>query len=244
MISDNKQLIPVDSRELIVRSLNWCASITEIRINDEPEYIKACETTRQVKTLLRDIDDDLHKNTDPIAVTLDEIRNHYRPVVKALTNLKDNLLGSTSTYEKDQARKRLEAQRAADEKVKKDREDLQKLADKENKKAEKAEAAGDIEKAEDHRTQAITISQIAATAQASPPPPPPPKIEGKTNRDHWEGRVINPRAFIEYCLQNDELQYIKIDQSALNKLAVIVKDQKKIPGVVFENNPVQSYRRK
>jgi len=241
--NDNQQLIPVESRDLIRQSMEWCTSITEIRIGDEQEYVKACETTRKVQGLLRDIDEDRRKNVDPINATLKEIHAQYRPVVDALENLKTHLRISTSNYERDQERKRQEAQRAADEKAKKDRDDLARLAAKENKKAEKAEAAGNLTGAEDHRDQAKTFSQLATSVEAPPPPPPPPRIEGKTTRDKWEARVIDPRSFIKWCLTEDKLHFLDIDISALNKIAGATKGRDKIPGVLFENNPVPVYRR-
>ena len=62
----------------------------------------------------------------------------------------------------------------------------------------------------------------------------PKKTEGVSTRDNWKMRIINPALIPrEYLMPNEKV---------LNQIAKAMKNQGRIPGVEFYNEPISSVR--
>jgi len=69
------------------------------------------------------------------------------------------------------------------------------------------------------------------------------KPKGYHTRDKWEGDVIDlSKAIVAIAARPEFHSLLKIDQSALNRLAAATKGQAEIAGIEFVNRPVSVAR--
>ena len=100
------------------------------------------------------------------------------------------------------------------------------------------------EAARQHATQARILEEQGQTAAAeavrqapapvvfTPPPPPAPRVQGVGFRDQWSAHVTDLRKLVEAVARGDQaLDLLQPNQTALNKLAVALKDHLNVPGV-------------
>lgn len=87
--------------------------------------------------------------------------------------------------------------------------------------------------------------------------PSTPKIEGNSKRPNWSGKVVNMEELIldiaagiqkkrkgESNMGHAPITFVEPGQTAINQMAKSSQDNVKIPGIIFENNPVRSSRSK
>ena len=88
------------------------------------------------------------------------------------------------------------------------------------------EAQGKPEAAQAALTAPVTMPVFTPPVQAVP------KAEGVSFRDQWKARVVDPVALIKAVANGEAPANLVIaDQQALNKLAVALKGEMRVPGV-------------
>lgn len=216
----SKELIPVESQQLIVETLNFCKSIAEITINNTPEYEKANEFTKIVQDYLKKLDNNRKKQVNPFNNTVKEINNAYKEPQNALNNLKTRLRKAVSDYNMKLEEEKREKQRIADEAAEKERKRLLKESEKEGQ--------------EDLKEVAEKITAPVVKVEE------PPKVEGMHFRRYWTAEIVDKKAFVQWCLSNGELQYIQIDTRALDKVAQGTEGKIEFSGIKinFRKEPV------
>jgi len=65
-----------------------------------------------------------------------------------------------------------------------------------------------------------------------------PKMTGVSTVTSWQGNVNDKKSFIKWCLDNDQLHLLDVNQSALNTLVRSTNGTLPIPGVGFTSNDV------
>jgi hypothetical protein len=117
----------------------------------------------------------------------------------------------------EQDRLRVEQQRIAEEEA---RQEAERLAIED---AIELEAAGDIAAAE-----AVLANPTPVVPRYVAPPVVPTnitRVAGAAARTTWKARVVNPNLVPR--------EYLIVDESALNKIAGVMKERAKVPGVEF-----------
>ena len=219
-MADSKELIPVESQQLITETLNFCKDIAEITINNAQEYVNASEFTKKVQIYLKNLDNDRKKLVKPYNDTVKDVNNAYKEPLDALKNIRIRLRNATKGYDKKLEDDKREKQRIADETAEKERQRLLKESKKEGQE--------DLEKvAEKITTPVVKVEEI-------------PKIEGRHFKRYWTAEVIDKKAFVQWCIANGELQYVEIDTRALDKIAQATEGKVEFPGIKinFRKEPI------
>lgn len=126
-----------------------------------------------------------------------------------------------------EARRKADEARQAAEKETNEKNRL-KLLQEAAKAETKANTAA--ERADDKAAQAATIVETTISVQSAAP-----KVEGVTFRKTWIGRVVNEDAFWEFVFANKRRDLVEgPNLKVIDALAKAMKQEAKIPGVVFE----------
>lgn len=129
-------------------------------------------------------------------------------------------------YQKEQDRIREEAERERrrlEEEAARKAEEARRLVEEANRKEELDEDDVSILLLAEAESQ-------AAVAQVVPPPPPPAKVAGISKTTIWKARVVDDKVVPVSVMG---IMIRPIDQTALNKLAMLSKGESQIPGVEF-----------
>ncbi len=79
---------------------------------------------------------------------------------------------------------------------------------------------------------AEAVRQAPAPVVITPPPVPVPRVQGVGFRDQWSAHVTDLRLLVEAIAKGEQpLELVQANQTALNKLAVAMKDHLNVPGV-------------
>ncbi|GAH49193.1 unnamed protein product, partial [marine sediment metagenome] len=94
MTNENKELIPIQSKELVKEALDFCGSITEIVITTQDEYVKSCEITKEVTEYSKDVDKERKELLEPLKKQKAIINDYFNGVLKPIENLREKLRNS------------------------------------------------------------------------------------------------------------------------------------------------------
>ena len=175
------------------------------------------------------IENEIHTAFDPICdaafkahkEAVSQRKKYLDPIESGRTILKPKMF----SYQQEQERIRQEAQRKAEEETRKQAEEIALQA------AVEAEAAGNKELAEAIINEPVKAAPVSI-----------PKIVPKvatTFRTQWYAEVVDfKKLVIEIAAGRQPITLIEPNMSALNKIAVALKDSMHIPGVVAKSKPV------
>jgi hypothetical protein len=144
----------------------------------------------------------------------------YKEPLDALKNIRLRLRDATKGYDKKLEDEANEKQRVIDEAAEKERQRLLKESEKEGQ--------------DDLKQVAETITAPVVKVEETP------KIEGKSYRRYWTVEVVDTSAFVAWCLKSHELQHLKIDTRALDKIAQATEGKVEFPGIKinFRKEPI------
>jgi hypothetical protein len=242
MTNQSKELIPIQSKELVKEAHEFCNSITKIVIITEDEYVNNCELTKKVTEYSKKIEKERKTILQPLNDTVKAINNYFKVGQNPLSNLRDKLRKSLSVYTAEQERKRLEAQRKANAEAEKERLRLAAQAKRDNEKALKAAKEGKAKKAEAFQERSAIRQNMAEKVVAVEIPKEVPKVEGISYRTDWSAKVVDRKKFFEYCIQHNKFEYLEINTYLLNKHAKEFKNTIELPGIEFCSTKTQITR--
>ncbi|MBA7470152.1 hypothetical protein ES707_05430 [subsurface metagenome] len=242
MTNDSKELIPIQSKELVKEALDFCQSIAEIVIMTEDEYVNNCEVTKKVTNYSKDIDKKRKELLEPLKKQKAIINDYFNGVLNPIENLREKLRNSLTDYTEKQKQKRLEVKRRADAEAEKERQRLAAQAKRDKEKARKAAEEGKTKKAEAFQERSAVRQEMAEKVKPVEIPKEVPKVAGISYRTDWSAKVVDIEKFIAYCLQYKKFEYLEINMSLLNKHATDFKDTIKLPGIEFCSTQVQVTR--
>ncbi len=198
---------------------SWVCWAQELVIESEAGRVAAYERLKKLRELKKLVAEHYWPIKEATNRAHKQACADERRTQAPLNQAEQIVLGKISAFEKAQEAERLRLQAAEEERARKEQEKL--LA-----RAEKAEAAGKLEKAEVLREEAaMVVAPSVEPANAT-------KIEGVSKRTTWKARVVNedlvPR------------EYLVVNQAALDAVARSTKGKARIPGVEFysESKPV------
>ena len=202
----------------VVLKANW------IKVTSPAQYEEAADFLKEIKTAQKKVD----------LEAFDPLRESKRGIEKLWSKFKINLSDPLNYAEITIKNKMLVFQRAEDEKrlaeqrrlqaesgerARKERERLQKRAEK-LKTPELKEQA--LQEAEEVEVPVVTVQSEV------------PEVKGISYRKDWKAEVTDKPEFVKAALKNTTLMsFIHIDMVQMNKLATMTKGQISYPGIRF-----------
>ena len=197
------------------------------------QTIMIYDQTKQLE--IKDNDDYLYAGTlgKSLADLTKTIVAHYAPLKKAAhaahkaittqetadlkqpTEAKLLLKKAMMVFENAQEKIRLEAERVANEQLRKQEEERL--------------AALPVE--EGHGESSTPFEEFVPEVKIAPS-----FVATGHTRDNWKGEVVEFTTFVEACLKSGRMEFLSVNQPALNKYAASMKDNAKIDGVSFRND--------
>jgi len=207
----------VSSTEIILRDVEAAAVLT---IASNEDYQQAALMLREIKSRAKDLEDERKRILRPLDESRARIMALFRPgqdnLARAEAILKAGILG----WSQEQERRRREAEALAAELARKEAEKLQARADK-------ALAAGHIEKAAALEGAAGNVTPAVVASS--------PKAHGTSTREVWKAEVVDKVAFIQAVAAGTfaglDAQALDVNMVFLNGAARLMKDGLNWPGV-------------
>jgi len=194
-----------------------------IIITNGDQYARAGNELVSIKKWLKDLEVERKKITDPIQKAKDAVMAFFNTPKENATKAV-SIIG-TAMQEYDD---RMEAL------VKAENAKYQAIADKRAKeleeRAKKAAEAGNAEKAEKLRQEALLKAQVVPQVTVEKI-----KVAGMTEKTNYFGEVIekDKLLFIQWCIKSENLHYITFSEKELKSTATSAKGTREIPGVRF-----------
>ena len=209
--------IPEEGAQLITRATSFPVDVQGVRINTPEEAQAAVDQTREIKVLAGQIEEYRKSLTKPLDDEKKAIMDTFRPATEFLAKCEVVLKGSITTFNQEQARiavaaekERQRLQQIELERQAKEQTDAEALL----VKAEEAALAGDSAAAE-----ALEAQAVAVQAQAAPiavyVPPVATKPRGASSRTIWKCKVVDPSKL--------DRAYLMPNQVVLDALAATAK---------------------
>ncbi len=190
----------------------------DFEIATPEQSITAAEHLRDIKALAKEVENTRKEMTVPINQGLRKINDFFRSPKEWLADAETFLKTKILKYQQDQELIAQEAQRKADEKVRKKKERLE-------ARAAAARIAGQEAKAD-------KLEVDAKIAHAPVISSPAPKLKGVQTRTIWKANVTDKLELVKYVAENPSMiGLLKVDQLKLNGQARLMKEDFNIPGV-------------
>lgn len=190
-------------------------------IRNQDEYGGAVIQLKAVKAKAKELEESRVSMTKPLDTSKKTIMDFFRKPLQFLTDAETSIKRAMLTFDNEQARIRREQEAKAQEAARKEQDRLDKLAEK---KAEKAEAKGNTEKAEEIRAS-VPVVPVPIMAAA-------PKVQGISTRTTWGGKVTDKMALIKAVAAGQApASLLDVNMPALNQMARALKGEMNFPGV-------------
>lgn len=218
----------------------------DFKVTTTAEYSTAAEQLKQIKALASKLNDERLEMTRPLDTTKKLIMDRFREPLAFLDDAEKAIKNAIGTYETEQRRLRLEAEKAAAEAARKERERMEAEAakveqaarekrEREEEKARALEAKGRAAEAEAKRKAAeeaeaarLREAEAKRAAAASMPTAPvvhfeQPKVAGVSSRQVWKFEIVDPELLPR--------KFLVPDEKAIGDVVRSLGDKADIPGV-------------
>lgn len=206
---DSEVALTPKAGELAEKAVRLLADAESLTISTTEEYRFAGSLIPHIGTLLAAFRSERMNQTRPLDAAKKAIMDRYASAQEPAENAERIIKKAMLKFRREEEARVREEQRIAEEKAEKERQRLEKLADR-------AEDRGDIEKAQAFEQRAATVVAPVAVSDA-------PKVEGTAIRKVWKFEVedasLLPRNFLIP------------DESAIGAVVRALKDRHNIPGV-------------
>jgi len=229
-MSEQITVQPIDVEE-VENSASDVVALSErssdLIIENQEQYESASEFLKQVKSRIKELDNERKSITKPLDEAKKRVMDLFRKPLDLLDKAEKKIKSVMIAYTNEQERKAREEE-----------ERLRKLAEKQaeeerkrlEKRIERAENSGKEDKAEQLREEQENIQPINVPTVA----PNIEKPKGTSFRYKYTAKVVDFNS-----LPNE---YKLPDQSKLNKVAQATEGKIEIPGVVIESEKILSQR--
>jgi DNA repair exonuclease SbcCD ATPase subunit len=253
---ETKDLIPSSVRNLVEKDLKAFIEGAKIqKIENDMQLQNVVDLTKSIKDLYKTIEAHRDNLVRPKNDEVKEINAYFKLAQTRLDALEKNCKSVVMEYQREQEQKRIEAQRKADEAARKERERIElearairKKEEDERSKAEEARrkaerAKSDAERirfekeAEKAEYKADTLGQKAETKQSiaetviAPIVQTVTKANGFSSVKKYRGEIKDLKAFVKYCLESDQMNFVMIDTAALDRVIQATKGAMRFPGI-------------
>lgn len=193
------------------------ASYAVIKTGDAFEA--AALDLQSIKTAQKALEEKRKKVTVPLNAVVKAVNELFGAPAAALEKAEKVIKTAMTSYQLLEEKKRRDAQAAAEEAARKERERLE-------AQAIKAADKGQVEKAAALQATAAAIPQTVEIASAAP------KVSGIAMRGTWKATVKDKAAFVKFVAENPMwMNLLDVNEQALNGLARSQKSALQLPGV-------------
>jgi hypothetical protein len=183
------------------------------RVATPAEYESGAQDLRRVKAAQKRIEDLRTAFVKPLNDHVKRINEFFRAPAARLADAEGKIKRGLLAFQQEEDRRRRDEQRRLEEEARKERERLA-------KQAEKAAAAGKVEKAETLEARAAQV--VAPVLQTETP-----KVAGVSTRSVWKFEIVDPELVPRV--------YLVPDEAKIRRVAQALKGDANIPGVrVYE----------
>lgn len=224
----SKEVMPLSEQALI------------IRVQDQPTLTKANDfflVIRQMRKKIGDVFDPIIEAAKEAKrkadLTRAEAVRQKEKIEEPLLRAEAYLNGQITDYKREQDRIREEEQEKLRQKaIKEEMERRKKEEDLRMKQAAALEKAGAKEEAEALVQETIEAQEEPIQVYVPPPSTPKVELDGMATVTTWHAEVVNPRLlFLAIGKGECPLAYGDPNMPALNKQAISLKEEMRIPGV-------------
>jgi len=201
-------ITPKLSKETSDLVLKIDAYETNIIITNNIDYERVGDELKQIKSIFNALDTKRKKATMPIDNAKKEIMNWFRRPLERLETAESKRKRAMLTYQQEQERKRREEEARLQEKARKEAERLA-------ARAEKAEANGNIEKAETLRQEAQEKEMLTPVVAS-----PVEKVAGISTKKVWKFEIVNEDLIPREYMIADEARIGKVVRATAGTLTI------------------------
>jgi len=217
-----------DIQQKMALLIDSYSNLDEFSVDSQVDFDYAGEQLVSLKGQVKLVTAAKEEITKPLNAEKTRVIAEYKPFLEECTKIESQLKNLMGIYQQEQHRIIREKEAIEAEKARKKQAKLM-------ERAQKAADKGHDEKAEELESQALS-TQAAHIPDA-------PKTEGVSGREVWTAEVTNKKDFVIAAATNPALlQCLDINQSNLNRLAVMMKEEFDFPGAKAESKTSFSVR--
>ena len=252
-------LVPADLQKKVedeIKLIVFGAS-NIVAIETNPQYENAVALRNAIKKTAKDFEDERDSLVRPKNEEVKKINTWFKRPAERLAELDSQIKKLIMAYQTMIEQRRIEAQKAADELARKEREKIEAAAKAQREREEAArraeeeanaraaaaenekdraralaEAQKAKEKAEAASAKAAMKETIAETVVAVKIEPEISKLKGASKFVTYSATVGDKLSAIKYCIESGKLHLVELDIKTLNKMVVAEKENFSFPGVL------------
>lgn len=210
--------VPAETRNEIATLADLAMQSSSLVIATQPQYQSAADLLADIKQRGKALEEKRKAITSPLDAAKKAAMDMFRPAVDAIAEFEKAVKGKMAGFVREQDRLRREEEARAAEAARKQQEKLMAQADK-------AAAAGKLEKAE-------ALEMQAASTVAVTPAVETPVASGAHARRVWKARLTNKMELIKAVAEgNASPELLDYNESVGNGLAKALKSGMNVPGV-------------
>lgn len=214
--------VPKQAVELSGQAETMLTVAKDFTIATAAEYSDAATQLKDIKAKAKELEDTRKGITGPMDEAKKRVMDFFRRPLQCLVDAEKTIKDGMIAFDKEQDRLRKAEEARLAEEARKEQERLDKTAEK---KAEKAEAKGNEEKAAEIRNgvPVVTAPVLADTK---------PKVTGITRRSTWSGEVVDKMELIKAVAEGRApATLLDVNTTVLNQMARALKSEMAYPGV-------------
>ena len=217
-----------DIQQKMALLLDSYSNLDEFSVDSQADFDYAGEQLVSLKGQVKLVTAAKEEITKPLNAEKTRVIAEYKPFLEECSKIEGQLKNLMGEYQRELDRVRREQEAIEAEKARKKQAKLM-------ERAQKAADKGHDEKAEELESQALSTQATNI--------PDAPKTNGVSSREVWTAEVINKKDFVIAAANNPALlQCLDINQSNLNRLAVMMKEEFNFPGAKAESKISLSVR--
>lgn len=213
---------PVDLGQGISKLEAWARSLI---VETPAQYIETVETLKRLKSMRQKVVEFFLPSKTKAHETHKEIVKNEKTFTDRLDSVERLAKPALVGYDRREEDKRMAEQRRlqqeADARARKERERLDKLA-------EKAQARGDVEKAQDFLDRSETVAAPVVEVASKVP-----EVSGVANRKTWKAEIIDLNAFMIFVHKNMRDDLVTPNEKVLDQYAKAMRERAVMAGVRF-----------
>ena len=200
--------ITPETQAIVDKSENFALEIQTFKVIDQEDYSTAGNYLRDIKGATKQLNDLRKSMTAPLDESKKRIMEFFRKPLDILSKAEGALKCGMLTYQQEQERKRREEEARLQEKARKEAERLA-------ARAEKAEANGNIEKAETLRQEAQEKEMLTPVVAS-----PVEKVAGISTKKVWKFEIVNEDLIPREYMIADEARIGKVVRATAGTLTI------------------------
>jgi hypothetical protein len=228
-------LIPVEEMQKMEAATQYLESVRELSVTNDEEAQNANEVIRTVKKTRSELDARRKEIGRPYYDKYKQVNDEYARVLTALDNGAKVISRGLIAWQREEERKRREAEAKARAEAEEKRRKAEEKARAEAAKADTYREQGREEMAE--KADARAESHFEAATTTVSPVVPQKKLAGASFVKKYVAEMKDMDKAVAFCMARPELrQFVSIDLKGLERIQNAAKGNLKVEGVEFKED--------